>query len=131
MGKRVQKSEEQWRKELTAEQYRVVRQKGTERPFSGEYEQEWSAGIYRCVACGHELFQSDSKFDAGCGWPSFSDPLNADAVDNHLDTSHGMRRTEVTCASCGGHLGHVFPDGPRPTGLRYCINSVSLKFDKK
>jgi peptide-methionine (R)-S-oxide reductase len=127
----TRKSDEEWRKQLTPEQYRVLRQKGTERPFSGEYEKEWSAGTYLCAACGQKLFDSTTKFDAGCGWPSFYQAIDREAIDDHVDTSHGMRRTEVTCSSCGGHLGHVFPDGPRPTGLRYCINSVSLKLDKK
>ena len=127
----IKKSDEEWRKILSPEQYRVLRQKGTERPFSGVYEREWSAGTYVCAGCGEKLFDSETKFDAGCGWPSFYQAINAGAIEDHLDTSHGMRRTEVTCAKCGGHLGHVFPDGPRPTGLRYCINSLSLKLDKK
>jgi peptide-methionine (R)-S-oxide reductase len=131
MGKKVQKSEAEWQAQLTPEQYRVARRKGTERPFSGEYEGEWSEGVYRCVACGQELFSSDAKFDAGCGWPSFTEPVEGAAVDEHADVSHGMRRTEVTCSACDSHLGHVFPDGPGPRGLRYCINSVSLKFVNK
>lgn len=131
MVRKIVKSDAEWRAQLTAEQYRVARQKGTERPFSGEYEKESAPGTYRCVACGQELFESDAKFDAGCGWPSFSQPITGEAVENHRDSSHGMQRTEVTCAACDAHLGHVFDDGPRPTGLRYCINSVSLSLDRK
>ena len=131
MTDKVIKTEEQWRKELTPEQYRVLREKGTEMPFSGEYENTTTSGMYRCAACGQELFLSDTKFDSGCGWPSFFQPATEGKIDEHVDTSHGMRRVEVTCSSCGSHLGHVFPDGPNPTGLRYCINSVSLKLDPK
>ena len=131
MTDKVIKTEEQWRKELTPEQYRVLREKGTEAPFSGEYETTTTPGLYRCAACGQELFLSDTKFDSGCGWPSFFQPATDGKIDENLDTSHGMRRVEVTCSRCGSHLGHVFPDGPNPTGLRYCINSVSLKLDPK
>src|SRR5512146_911323 len=131
MAEKIQKTEEEWRRELTPEQYHVLREKGTERPFSGEYEETTTPGVYRCAACGQELFASETKFDSGCGWPSFYAPLGSEPVDEHEDTSHGMRRTEVTCSRCGSHLGHVFPDGPRPTGLRYCINSVSLKLEPK
>jgi peptide-methionine (R)-S-oxide reductase len=131
MTEEIKKTEEEWRKELTPEQYRVLREKGTERPFTGEYEGVTTPGVYKCAACGQELFLSDSKFDSGCGWPSFFQAAGADNVDAHEDNSFGMRRVEVTCSGCGGHLGHVFPDGPRPTGLRYCINSVSLKLDPK
>ena len=128
---KIEKTEAEWRKELTPEQYHVLRQKGTERPFSGEYEGVMTPGVYKCAACGQELFLSDSKFDAGCGWPSFYQPASEDKLDAHEDNALGMRRVEVTCSRCGSHLGHVFPDGPRPTGLRYCINSVSLKLDPK
>lgn len=123
--------EQFWRKKLTPEQYRVCREKGTEPPFTGKYTDCEETGIYRCVCCGAALFDSEHKFHSGCGWPSFWNPLQADSLDEHLDTSHGMRRTEVTCHSCGAHLGHVFEDGPLPSGLRYCINSVALTLDKK
>jgi len=128
---KICKSDEEWRRSLTPEQYRILRQKGTERPFTGQYAETNIPGVYLCAACGLELFASDTKFDAGCGWPSFYDPLNKQHVEEHEDRSHGMVRTEVTCSRCGGHLGHVFPDGPNPTGLRYCINSASLRLDKK
>jgi peptide-methionine (R)-S-oxide reductase len=131
MTEKIIKTEEEWRRELTPEQYHVLREKGTERPFTGEYEYTSAAGTYRCAACGQELFSSEAKFDSGCGWPSFYQPGAEGKIDEHADNSHGMRRVEVTCSRCGSHLGHVFPDGPRPTGLRYCINSVSLKLDPK
>jgi peptide-methionine (R)-S-oxide reductase len=131
MSKKIQKTDEEWRQALTPEQYRVLREKGTERPFTGEYENTSAEGVYRCAACGQELFFSDAKFDSGCGWPSFVAPVEANNIKESEDTSNGMRRVEVTCSRCGSHLGHVFPDGPRPTGLRYCINSVSLKLEPK
>ncbi len=123
--------DEDWKKKLTPEEYRVLRQHGTERPYTGEYDQHWEAGTYVCKGCGAELFTSDTKFDAGCGWPSFYQGIDKTKIKEVLDKSYGMIRTEVRCARCDGHLGHVFDDGPNPTGLRYCINSVSLGFVKK
>ncbi len=125
---RVIKTDDEWRKSLTPEQYRVLRKKGTERPFSGEYWNSREAGSYACAGCGQKLFSSATKFDAGCGWPSFWQAAEPGTIEYHDDFTLGMHRIEVTCSRCGGHLGHVFDDGPEPTGKRYCINSVSLKF---
>ncbi len=124
-------SEAEWKDVLTPEQYRVLREKGTERAFTGKFTDHKESGVYVCAGCGEELFTSNEKFDSHCGWPSFYETMDKSKVAEHLDTSFGMRRIEVTCARCGGHLGHVFPDGPKPTGLRYCINSVSLGFKLK
>ena len=124
----VQKSDDEWQRELSPEQYRVLRQHGTERPHSSALDKEFRPGTFVCAGCGEALFQTDTKFDAGCGWPSFYQPLDPKAVETSTDTSHFMVRTEVHCAKCGGHLGHVFPDGPAPTGLRHCINGVALTF---
>lgn len=127
----AQLTDSDWRQRLSPDEYHVMREKGTERPFTGAYNDLTDKGVYRCKGCGAELFHSENKFDAGCGWPSFDQTANHSAINEHLDTSHGMRRTEVTCSNCGAHLGHVFSDGPRDTtGMRYCINSVSLDFDK-
>jgi peptide-methionine (R)-S-oxide reductase len=129
--KRVEKTEEEWRKELSPEQYHVLREAGTERAFTGAYWDNHEDGTYYCAACGEELFNSDTKFDSGSGWPSFHSPVSDESVSEISDTTHGMVRVEVRCNRCGSHLGHVFNDGPRPTGLRYCMNSAALKFDKE
>ncbi len=129
MADKVRKSDDEWREQLTLEQFHVCRQKGTERAFSGAYNEAKTPGTYHCVCCGAALFASDDKFDSGTGWPSFTQPVADESVATETDTSHGMCRTEVVCGRCDAHLGHVFPDGPAPTGLRYCMNSVALKLE--
>ncbi|MCL2658037.1 MAG: peptide-methionine (R)-S-oxide reductase MsrB [Betaproteobacteria bacterium] len=129
MSRKIEKSEQAWREQLTPEQYHVAREKGTERAFTGEYWNVWDDGTYHCIGCGAELFRSQDKFDAGCGWPSFSTSCAPQNIETHEDHGFGMLRTEVVCHQCGAHLGHVFTDGPQPTGLRYCINSASLKLE--
>jgi peptide-methionine (R)-S-oxide reductase len=130
MSEKISKTDEQWKEQLTEEQYLITREAHTERPFTGVYWDEESTGVYRCICCNSELFSSGTKFDAGCGWPSFFESLDKTAIIERKDVSHGMVRTEVLCAKCEAHLGHVFPDGPGPEGLRYCINSASLNLEK-
>ncbi|MBL7995578.1 peptide-methionine (R)-S-oxide reductase MsrB [bacterium] len=130
MKDKIMKSDEEWKKELSPEEYRVLREKGTERAFTGKYYQNHDDGIYYCAACDNPLFSSKTKFESGSGWPSFYEPIPG-GIESETDNSFGMARTEILCARCGGHLGHVFDDGPKPTGLRYCINSVSLDFKKE
>jgi peptide-methionine (R)-S-oxide reductase len=129
--KKIEKTEDQWREELTPDQFDVLRRAATERPFTGELLNNKETGMYQCAGCGADLFSSDTKFESGSGWPSFYDVAASENVETHEDRTHGMVRTEVNCRRCGGHLGHVFPDGPNPTGLRYCINSCALNFDKQ
>jgi peptide-methionine (R)-S-oxide reductase len=128
---KIAKSDAEWRAELSPDEYQILREKGTERAFTGEYYKTKTPGVYLCRGCGQELFSSDSKYESGSGWPSFYAPVAPDRVEEHVDSSFGMRRVEITCSRCGGHLGHVFPDGPKPTGLRYCMNSASLKLESK
>ena len=128
---KINKSEEEWKKELSDEQYYILREKGTEKPWSGALLENKDKGIYQCAACGNDLYSSQTKYDSGSGWPSFYDPISADAVDFEKDTSFGMVRTEVKCGKCGSHLGHIFPDGPEPSGQRYCMNSGALNFKKQ
>ena len=131
MVDKVTKTEQEWMQQLTPEEFQICRLKGTERPFTGKYNSEKSAGVYKCICCGHPLFDAETKYESGSGWPSFFAPIGEDAVATEEDFSHGMHRVEVMCARCGSHLGHVFEDGPAPTGLRYCMNSVSLDLYKK
>jgi peptide-methionine (R)-S-oxide reductase len=130
MPKRIEKSDKEWKEQLSPAEYRVLREKATDAPFTGEYVDEKHAGVYRCRGCGTPLFSSDTKYDSGCGWPSFYEPIEGQNIAEHEDRSHFMNRTEILCAACDAHLGHVFPDGPNPTGLRYCVNSTSVKLDE-
>ena len=131
MNEKIEKTEAEWKNTLTPEQYHILREKGTERAFTGKYADTHDTGVYRCAACGNPLFSSETKFESGSGWPSFYKPVAEEAVATEADNKFGMTRTEVLCARCGGHLGHVFPDGPKPTGLRYCMNSCALDLEKK
>ena len=131
MTDKIRKSPEEWQQQLSPDEFRIARQKGTERAFTGKYWNSKEQGIFKCVCCGQELFASDTKFESGTGWPSFFQPLSDAAVETEVDVSHGMRRTEVHCSRCDAHLGHLFEDGPNPTGLRYCLNSASLKLEPK
>jgi peptide-methionine (R)-S-oxide reductase len=131
MSDKITKSNEEWARELTPEEFKVARQKGTERAFTGRYWDTKTQGVYKCVCCGEPLFDSTTKFDSGTGWPSFFAPLASDAIETDVDDTHFMRRTEIHCAKCGCHLGHLFEDGPQPTGMRYCVNSASLKLEEK
>ena len=131
MEPKIQKSEDEWRRKLSDDEYRVLREKGTERPFTGKYNLHFEDGIYKCKACGNPLFKADQKFESSCGWPSFDNQIAKDSIVTHRDTTHGMIRTEVLCGNCGSHLGHVFNDGPTESGLRYCVNSASLDFEEE
>lgn len=131
MSNDVKKTDEEWQESLTPEEYKILRKRGTEPPFTGKLLHNKKKGVYSCAGCGNELFKSATKFDSGTGWPSFFEPISEDSIEVRIDTSHGIKRTEILCSRCGGHLGHVFGDGPKPTGLRYCMNSVALHFEEK